>query len=175
MIVPSFRLLVPYASAGRDPRPRAALWFGVAASALLTISPPANAETKPSQSSKATSAARTPAPARASAPDGPSGVERITVRRQSDQATGAQPGGGLIRPQTGTRAVSTVGRDFMDRQPPMATAYQLAAMLPGANVATSDPFGFSPSTNITVRGLSNDSLGYGLAGMPRNDVAYYNG
>ncbi|CAI9120166.1 TonB-dependent receptor [Brytella acorum] len=173
MIVPSFRFPVPHASAGPRPRrQRAALWFGAAASALLTISPPANAETKPS---KAAPSARTSAPARARVPDGPSGVERITVRRQSDQATGAQPGGGLIRPQSGTRAVSTVGRDFMDRQPPMATAYQLAAMLPGANVATSDPFGFSPATNITVRGLSNDSLGYVLEGMPLNDVAYYNG
>lgn len=101
--------------------------------------------------------------------------ETVTVRRQRDTAKQSQPGGGLIRPENGVRAVSTVERDFIDRQSPTATAYQLVALLPGANVATSDPFGFSPSTNITVRGLNNDAIGYVLEGMPLNDAAYYGG
>lgn len=101
--------------------------------------------------------------------------EHITVRRTPDTAPGNQPGGGLIHPQQGVRSVSTVDRDFIDKQVPTASAYQLAAMLPGANVATSDPFGFSPATNITVRGLNNDAIGYILEGMPLNDVAYYSG
>ncbi|QDH17142.1 TonB-dependent receptor [Swingsia samuiensis] len=101
--------------------------------------------------------------------------EHISVHGTSDRAPGHQPGGGLIKIENGVRSVSTVSRDYMDKQPPMATAYQLAAMLPGANVATSDPFGFSPNTNLTVRGLNNDSIGYVLEGMPLNDVAYYSG
>ncbi|MBS1063547.1 TonB-dependent receptor [Gluconobacter wancherniae] len=105
----------------------------------------------------------------------PASAEHIVVHRSSDTASNHQPGGGLIRPQQGTRSVSTVDRDFMDRQSPTSTAYQLAAMLPGANVATSDPFGFSPSTNLTVRGLNNDAIGYVLEGMPLNDIAYYSG
>ncbi|QEH95464.1 TonB-dependent receptor [Gluconobacter thailandicus] len=102
-------------------------------------------------------------------------TEHITVHRVSDSAPGHQPGGGLIHPENSVRSVSTVSRDYMDKQPPMATAYQLASMLPGANVATSDPFGFSPNTNLTVRGLNNDAIGYVLEGTPLNDVAYYSG
>jgi len=57
----------------------------------------------------------------------------------------------------------------------MATAFQLASMLPGANVSSSDPMGFSPNTDINVRGLGNSEIGYILEGMPMNDVAYYSG
>lgn len=101
--------------------------------------------------------------------------ERITVRRFPDTEEGHQPGGGLIRPENGIRAVSSVSRDFIAKQAPSATAFQLVTLLPGANVATSDPLGFSPSTNITVRGLNGDAIGYVLEGMPLNDIAYYGG
>ncbi|MXV43613.1 TonB-dependent receptor [Saccharibacter sp. 17.LH.SD] len=84
-------------------------------------------------------------------------------------------GGGLIRPQHGTQARSTIERAYMDTQPPGASAFQLINMVPGANVATSDPFGISPQTNLTVRGLNGDAIGYVLEGMPLNDVAYYGG
>ncbi|WP_083278346.1 TonB-dependent receptor [Kozakia baliensis] len=105
----------------------------------------------------------------------PSPTEHIIVKAAPDTASGHQPGGGLIHPQQSVKSVSTVGQDFISKQAPSATAYQLASMLPGANVATSDPFGFSPQTNLTVRGLNNDSIGYVLEGMPLNDVAYYSG
>lgn len=85
------------------------------------------------------------------------------------------PGGGLIRPQHGTQAASAVSRSYMDVQAPTATAFQLAAILPGANIATSDPFGISPQTNLSVRGLNGDAIGYVLEGMPLNDIAYYGG
>ncbi|NHO19820.1 TonB-dependent receptor [Acetobacter oeni] len=101
--------------------------------------------------------------------------ETILVKGHADAVLGHQPGGGLIRPHDEVRSVSTVDRDYISKQAPMATAFQLASMLPGANVATSDPFGFSPSTNITVRGLNSDALGYVLEGMPLNDIAYYSG
>ena len=88
---------------------------------------------------------------------------------------GHQPGGGLLREEKAPKSVSTIGTDFMDKQVPSATAFDMVAMLPGANVATSDPLGFSPQTNINVRGMGGDSIGYLLEGMPLNDIAYYNG
>lgn len=102
-------------------------------------------------------------------------TENIVIKGLANTLHGYQPGGGLIHEQDGVKAVSTVDRDFMDKQVPMATAFQLASLLPGANVATSDPFGFSPSTDISVRGLGGDSIGYVLEGMPLNDVAYSSG
>ncbi|GBR29724.1 hypothetical protein AA11826_0523 [Komagataeibacter oboediens DSM 11826] len=88
---------------------------------------------------------------------------------------GTQPGGGLIRAEDAAKSVSTIGTDFMRKQAPSATAFDMVSLLPGANVSSSDALGFSPQTNITVRGLGGDSLGYVLEGMPLNDIAYYNG
>lgn len=102
----------------------------------------------------------------------PPKIEHIVARAAP---TAISHGGGLIRPQHSTQARSIIGRAYMDIQPPGATAFQLVSMLPGANVATSDPFGLAPQTNISVRGLNGDSLGYVLEGMPLNDVAYYGG
>ncbi|ARW11546.1 TonB-dependent receptor [Acetobacter ascendens] len=101
--------------------------------------------------------------------------EHIVINGRANSVHGYQPGGGLIHAQEGVKAVGTVSRDFMDKQAPMATAFQLVSLLPGANVATSDPFGFSPNTDISVRGLGGDSIGYVLEGMPLNDVAYSTG
>ncbi|NHO33679.1 TonB-dependent receptor [Acetobacter sp. LMG 1636] len=101
--------------------------------------------------------------------------ETILVKGNADAVLGRQPGGGLIRPHDEVRSVSTVDRDYISKQAPMANAFQLASVLPGANVSTTDPFGFSPSTNISVRGLNGDALGYILEGMPLNDIAYYAG
>lgn len=105
----------------------------------------------------------------------PSKVERILVHRISDNAPSNQPGGGLIHSQDGVKSVSTVNQGFISKQAPMATAFQLASMLPGANVSSSDPMGFSPNTDLNVRGLGNSEIGYILEGMPMNDVAYYSG
>ncbi|MCP1243326.1 TonB-dependent receptor [Acetobacter lambici] len=101
--------------------------------------------------------------------------ENIVISGLANTVHGYQTGGGLIHAQDGVKAISTVSRDFIDKQAPMATAFQLISLLPGANVATSDPFGFSPNTDISVRGLGGDSIGYVLEGMPLNDVAYSTG
>ncbi|MCE2565160.1 TonB-dependent receptor [Komagataeibacter sp. FNDCF1] len=101
------------------------------------------------------------------------GVETLTVTSQ--HVVGTQPGGGLIREEDAPKSVSTIGTDFMRKQAPSATAFDMVSLLPGANVASSDALGFSPQTNITVRGLGGDSIGYLLEGMPLNDIAYYNG
>lgn len=126
---------------------------------LLSLCWPARADTKRDHSPHA----------QRSAP--PHGVEHLVAHGSQQAASG----GGLIRPQHGSQARSVVDRAYMDIQSPGATAFQLASMLPGANVATSDPFGISPQTNLSVRGLNGDALGYVLEGMPLNDVAYYGG
>ncbi|MBV1824631.1 TonB-dependent receptor [Komagataeibacter oboediens] len=113
-------------------------------------------------------------PARGTAARAPAApTERMTVT--SRHVVGTQPGGGLIRAEDAAKSVSTIGTDFMRKQAPSATAFDMVSLLPGANVSSSDALGFSPQTNITVRGLGGDSLGYVLEGMPLNDIAYYNG
>ncbi|MBB3174695.1 outer membrane receptor protein involved in Fe transport [Endobacter medicaginis] len=84
-------------------------------------------------------------------------------------------GGGNILPQTETRSVSTVSQAAIERAAPTLNAYQLVARLPGANVAMSDPYGLSQQLSITVRGFTQDQIGYVLEGMPLGDMGYYNG
>ncbi|MDN7350113.1 TonB-dependent receptor [Acetobacter senegalensis] len=100
------------------------------------------------------------------------GVEHVEV---TADPVALHAGGGMIRPQTVPQSVSVIGSDYIARQAPSATAYDLVSVLPGANVSSSDPLGFSPQTNISVRGLNGDAIGYALEGMPLNDIAYYTG
>lgn len=88
---------------------------------------------------------------------------------------GGQPGGGLIRAETAAKSTSTVSSDFLRRQAPTENAFQLVSLLPGANVATSDPLGLSAGNDLSLRGLGGDEIGYLLEGMPLNDIAYYTG
>lgn len=105
----------------------------------------------------------------------PRKAEQITVRATEPEKRDAERGGGLIKPHHEIRSVSSVDSSFISKQAPIATAYQLVSLLPGANVAASDPMGLSPQTTISVRGLNTDSIGYVLEGMPLNDLAYYSG
>ncbi|WP_419730910.1 TonB-dependent receptor [Lichenicola sp.] len=88
---------------------------------------------------------------------------------------GGQAGGGLIRPETAAKSTSTASSDFIRRQAPTENAFQLVSLLPGANVATSDPLGISAEDDLSLRGLDGDEIGYTLEGMPLNDIAYYTG
>lgn len=108
----------------------------------------------------------------ASGPVQAQGAEHVEVHADP---VALHAGGGLLRPQDAPKAISVVGADFIGRQAPSATAFDLVALLPGANVASSDPLGFSPQTNISVRGLNGDAIGYVLEGAPLNDIAYYTG
>ena len=102
----------------------------------------------------------------------------VTGRASTDTANGpvgGQPGGGLIHAETATRSVSTVSSDLIRRQAPTANAFQLVSLLPGATVAQADPLGLSAESDLTLRGLGSDEIGYVLEGMPLNDIAYYTG
>ncbi|CAI3948905.1 Fe transport (CirA) (PDB:1BY3) [Commensalibacter communis] len=85
--------------------------------------------------------------------------------------TGDQAGGGLIKPETADKSVSNISQNYIQMQAPTSNAFNLLSMLPGANVSTSDPYGISPQNDITIRGMTGDSIGYVMEGMPLNDVS----
>jgi hypothetical protein len=104
--------------------------------------------------------------------------ENVIVRAQPRSAsgvTGLEPGGGLITKQDAAVSRSTVSVDFIAKQAPTANAFELLRLVPGANVSTSDPYGLSPSVNITLRGLNSDEVAYVVEGAPLNDIGYYAG
>jgi len=80
---------------------------------------------------------------------------------------------GLLPVQTVPQAVSAVSADFITKQAPTFNAFQLVDLLPGANVASSDPYGLSVSSSLTMRGLGQDEIGVLMEGAPQNDIGYY--
>jgi len=104
----------------------------------------------------------------------PSSVENVIVLARQRAAPTA-PGGGLITEEHAAKSVSTVGQEFIAKQSPTSNAFELLRLVPGANTASSDPYGLSPSVNITVRGLNGDEIAYVLEGAPLNDIGYYAG
>lgn len=83
--------------------------------------------------------------------------------------TGRAPGGGLMAPQHGPKTKQAITRDYIATQAPTSNPVQLLSMLPGANTASSDPFGLQGST-ISVRGMTSGQIGWLFEGMPLNDV-----
>jgi outer membrane receptor protein involved in Fe transport len=105
-------------------------------------------------------------------------VEKVMVRaptRSSTGVTGTAPGGGLISEETVAKSQSTVAVDFIAKQVPIANAFDLLRLSPGANTASSDPYGLNPNVNISLRGLNGDEVAYLLEGTPLNDIGYYAG
>lgn len=98
----------------------------------------------------------------------------VTVRhhRSADGVTGQQPGGGLIRPETAPKSVSTVSRDFIQKQSPAQNLLQLVELLPGVVVGSADPFGVTGGT-ISLRGLDQSEIGMVWEGAPATDVGVY--
>lgn len=80
---------------------------------------------------------------------------------------------GLLPDQTAPQAVSAVSTDFIVKQAPTLNAFQLVNLLPGANVSSSDPYGLSTSSSLTLRGLGQDQIGVLMEGAPQNDIGYY--
>ncbi|WP_322966197.1 TonB-dependent receptor [Sphingomonas fuzhouensis] len=80
---------------------------------------------------------------------------------------------GLLPDQTAPNAVSAISSDFIVKQAPTLNAFQLVNLLPGANVASSDPYGLSTSSSLTLRGLGQDEIGVLMEGAPQNDIGYY--
>ncbi len=79
----------------------------------------------------------------------------------------------LLPDQTEPKAVSAISTAFIAKQAPTLNAFQLVNLLPGANVSSSDPYGLSTSSSLTLRGLGQDEIGVLLEGAPQNDIGYY--
>ncbi|WP_159980621.1 MULTISPECIES: TonB-dependent receptor [unclassified Novosphingobium] len=80
---------------------------------------------------------------------------------------------GLLPDQTAPKAVSAISSDFIVKQAPTLNAFQLVNLLPGANVSTTDPYGLSANSSLTLRGLGQDQIGVLMEGAPQNDIGYY--
>jgi len=80
---------------------------------------------------------------------------------------------GLLPDQTAPKAVSAISADFITKQAPTLNAFQLVNLLPGANVSSSEPYGLSASSGITLRGLGQDAIGVLMEGAPQNDIGYF--
>jgi len=80
---------------------------------------------------------------------------------------------GLLPDQSVAKAQSAISADFITKQAPTLNAFQLVNLLPGANVSSSDPYGLSTSSSLTLRGLGQDEIGVLMEGAPQNDIGYY--
>ncbi len=80
---------------------------------------------------------------------------------------------GLLPDQHAPKAQSAISADFITKQAPTLNAFQLVGLLPGANVSSSDPYGLSTSSSLTLRGLGQDEIGVLMEGAPQNDIGYY--
>ncbi len=89
------------------------------------------------------------------------------------RVVGKQDPAGLLPDQNVPRAQSAISADFIVKQAPTLNAFQLVTLLPGANVASSDPYGLSTSSSLTLRGLGQDEIGVLMEGAPQNDIGYY--
>ncbi|WP_294335079.1 TonB-dependent receptor [uncultured Sphingomonas sp.] len=121
------------------------------------------------------------APARATDTPRGKGV-RTTASPESDPqstaqtdvvVTGHRDPEGLLPDQHAPNAVSAIATAFIEKQAPTLNAFQLVNLLPGANVSSSDPFGLSTSSSLTLRGLGQDEIGVTMEGAPQNDIGYF--
>lgn len=102
-------------------------------------------------------------------------AEQITVTGanaiNATGVTGKEVGGGLIRRQTEAKSVSEIGRDFIAKQSPTDSAFQLLRLAPGVNAGASDPFNMQyGGGSFSVRGLDSAQIGFLFEGMPLNST-----
>ena len=89
-----------------------------------------------------------------------------------DGVTRRDVGGGLMQKQDAAKSVSAISRDYIEKQAPGQDPMQLIALLPGANVTSSDPAGLTGS-HMSARGLDQSQMGFTLEGFPLNDIGNF--
>jgi len=89
-----------------------------------------------------------------------------------DGVTRRDVGGGLMQKQDSAKSVSAISRDYIEKQAPGQDPMQLIALLPGANVTSSDPAGLAGS-HMSARGLDQTQMGFTLEGFPINDIGSF--
>lgn len=74
-----------------------------------------------------------------------------------------------------TRQVQSLGMGELQRSAPGTSPLKVMAKLPGVNFQSSDPWGnYEWSTKLSVRGFSQQQLGFVLDGVPLGDMSYGN-
>lgn len=148
-------------------------------SALIALGTvPALAATAPSPDHKPArhrEAAAAPSMMGNTAPTDEVHEEHVAVsghRKYFDGVTRRDVGGGLMQKQDAAKSVSSVSRDFIEKQAPGQDPMQLISLLPGANVSSSDPAGLTGS-HMSSRGLDQTQMGFTLEGFPINDVGSF--
>lgn len=73
------------------------------------------------------------------------------------------------------RQVSDISQEQIRLLPPGSSPFRAIEKLPGVNFQSADPFGaYEWSTRITLRGFSQNQLGFTLDGIPLGDMSYGN-
>ncbi|MFN7173107.1 MAG: TonB-dependent receptor [Thermaurantiacus tibetensis] len=94
---------------------------------------------------------------------------------ESAAAPAAAPGEIIVFGAGEVRQVTEVGQEVMRLEVPGASPFKAIERLPGVNFHSADPFGtYEWSTRITLRGFSQNQLGFTLDGVPLGDMSYGN-
>ncbi|GEN60622.1 TonB-dependent receptor [Acetobacter nitrogenifigens] len=104
----------------------------------------------------------------ATAPTDTAQEERVTVQGSRHSQIAA----GLMIKEDAPKSRSTVTQAFIAHQNPASNPMQLISLLPGVNTTSLDPLGLS-SGYMSMRGLTQDQVGYTLEGFPLNDIGNY--
>ena len=74
-----------------------------------------------------------------------------------------------------TRQVQSLGKDDLAREAAGASPLKAVAKLPGVNFQSADPWGnYEWSAKLSIRGFSQQQLGFTLDGIPLGDMSYGN-
>jgi iron complex outermembrane receptor protein len=148
-----------------------------ASSSWIIMSNQLHAEKLPQTSGKHPSAHKTkakvssptylPSMMGATAPTDEAAVERVEVHGSARTHVGA----GLMIKEDSPKSRSTVTQQYISEQAP-GNPMQLIALLPGVNTTSLDPLGLS-SGYMSMRGLTQDQIGFTLEGFPVNDIGNY--
>ncbi|QHM92471.1 TonB-dependent receptor [Acetobacter pasteurianus] len=135
--------------------------------------PTAKAETstvKASQHTKAASKKPTvtlPSMMGATAPTDQA-AEKLEVHGGRHRAVG----GGLMIKEDAPKSRSTVTAEYIAKQAAGLNPMQLIESLPGVNTTSTDPMGLSGG-HMSMRGLTENQIGFELEGFPINDIGNY--
>lgn len=89
--------------------------------------------------------------------------------RSPTGVTNQTPGGGLLPSSDDAAMVSGANRDFIAKQAPTSNLFSLMQMAPGVTVAKTDPLGVSDRSNVMIRGMQQNEIGWEFEGMPADD------
>ena len=74
-----------------------------------------------------------------------------------------------------SRQVQNISRNDMAKIPPGSSAFKAMEKLPGVSFQSADPFGiYEWSTRLSIRGFSQNQLGFTLDNIPLGDMSYGN-